>query len=111
MVKVLAFFLVAALLPAAASGEIIRVPDEMSDVAEALWMASPFDTVLVAPGNYPVNTQWPDKPGLKLLSEAGPEVTFLDGRGKDNVIWLDSAVDTTTVISGFTIMNGSAEGI
>jgi hypothetical protein len=111
LVKTFTFFLVAALLPIAASGEIIHVPDEMSDVAEALLAASAFDTVLVAPGTYPVNTQWPDKQGIKLLSEAGPEVTFLDGRGKDNVIWLNADVDTTTVIAGFTIMNGQAEGI
>ena len=61
----------------AASGAIIRVPDDYTRVSAALFMASPFDTVLVAPGVYVENLLWPSTPGLKLLSEAGPDETIL----------------------------------
>ena len=112
MSKVLAVGIVFAvvLAPLCAGANVVHVPDDYLIVAEALNYVSAYDTVLVAPGTYPLNTVWPDKPGVKLLSEGGPAVTILDGAHKDVVIWIDTPVDTTTVISGFTIKNGYATG-
>ncbi len=113
MSKVLAVGIVFAvvLAPLCAWANVVHVPDDFLIVAEALNYVSANDTVLVAPGTYPLNTMWPDKPGVKLMSEGGPLVTILDGAHKDVVLWIDTPVDTTTVISGFTIRNGYATGV
>jgi hypothetical protein len=89
---------------------VIRVPDDVGSIPIALLVAAPYDTILVAPGTYQVNLEWPAKDGIKLLSEAGPEVTTLDGGGNVQVIGIYTKVDTTTVVVGFTIRNGHAEG-
>jgi hypothetical protein len=89
---------------------VIRVPDDVDSIPQALLAAAPYDTILVAPGIYYVNLEWPAKDGLKLLSEAGPEATILDGGGNVQVIGIYTKVDTTTVVRGFTIQNGHAEG-
>jgi len=89
---------------------LIRVPDDVGSIPTALFLAAPYDTVLVAPGTYSVNLEWPAKDGLKLLSELGPEATILDGGGTVQVIGIYTKVDTMTVVRGFTIRNGHAEG-
>jgi hypothetical protein len=89
---------------------VIRVPDDTGSIPMALLLAAPYDTILVAPGTYHVNLEWPAKDGLKLVSEAGPDVTILDGSGDVQVIGIYTKVDTTTVVRGFTIRNGHAEG-
>jgi pectin methylesterase-like acyl-CoA thioesterase len=94
-----------------AVSRIVHVPDDFSTISVALLSALPYDTILVAAGIYSENIEWPYfKPGLKLLSEAGPESTVIDGGGDDTVIGIYASVDTTTVISGFTIQNGYAAG-
>lgn len=100
----------ALLLAASSSADVIRVPGDIGDIQLALLTASPYDTVLVSPATYYVNLEWPAKPGIKLLSEAGPESTILDGSDDVQVIGIYTGVDTTTVIRGFTIQNGHAEG-
>ena len=99
------------LLPAGSHGTVIRVPDDVPQVRTALLLAAPYDTVLVASGVYYENIVWPARAGIKLLSEDGADLTVLDGRGRDQVIGIYSGVDTTTVVRGFTIRNGHAEGM
>ncbi len=65
------------------------------------------DTVLVAPSTYYENITWPDVQGIKLLSESGAGTTIIDGNSDTNVIYINVAVDSTTVIHGFTIQNGT----
>lgn len=89
---------------------MIHVPGDASGIELALLLAAPYDTILVAHGTYRTNAVWPSRAGIKLLSEAGPAVTVLDGGGDVQVIGIYSGVDTTTVISGFTVRNGHAEG-
>lgn len=93
-----------------AGADVIRVPGDFARLDEALAQAAPFDTILVAPGDYQVNLVWPATQGLKLLSEAGPAATRLDGGGVASVIGIYTGVDTTTVVAGFTIRRGRAEG-
>jgi len=64
------------------------------------------DTVLVAPGTYFENLVWPATQGIDLLGELGFDSTIIDGGGIGRVISLETGVDTSTVISGFTIRNG-----
>jgi hypothetical protein len=93
-----------------AGAGVIRVPGDVGRLETALFLAAPHDTILVAPGEYPVNLIWPATAGIKLLSEAGPGTTFLDGGGAASVIGIYTGVDTTTVVAGFTIRGGHAEG-
>jgi serine protease len=97
------------LLSASASGAI-RVPDDVGTIDGALSAAVAGDTVLVAPGTYYVNLIWPYTEGIVLKGESGPHMTILDGRDSDQVIGIYTGVDTTTVVCGFTIRNGFAEG-
>lgn len=99
-----------ALASSVSAAGVIRVPDDVGSIPLALLVAAPHDTILVAPGTYHVNLEWPAKDGLKLLSEQGPAVTVLDGGDNVQVIGIYTKVDTTTVVRGFTIQNGHAEG-
>jgi len=100
-----------AILLAGPGDAVVRVPGDVPRVGAALSIVEPYDTILVAPGVYAENLVWPSKPGIKLLSEAGRGVTILDGGGRDQVIGIYCGVDTTTVVRGFTIRNGHAEGM
>ena len=65
------------------------------------------DVVLVAPGTYYENINLRGK-GIHLVSEAGPEVTILDGSREDStVVMCESGEDNATIIEGFTITGGS----
>ena len=66
------------------------------------------DIVLVAPGTYIENITWPNMQGIQLLSVLGAEQTIIDGDSVGSVISIMVAVDTTTIINGFTIQNGYA---
>ena len=93
--------------PAAAA--VLRVPAQYYTITHALHSAAPGDTVLVAPGDYYENVVWSATQSLKLLSEGGAAVTSIDGMGVESVIRIPAAVDSTTVVRGFTIKNGVAE--
>ena len=92
------------------SSAVTRVPDDAGAIGDALASAAHGDTILVAAGTYFVNLEWPATGGIKLLGEGGADETILDGRDDVQVIGVYTGVDTTTVIRGFTIRNGHAEG-
>ena len=85
----------------------LDVPGDYSTIQDALDAAQEGDTVLVAPGFYAENLTWPATQSIKLVGEEGPSSTFIDGAGCGSVISVDTPVDTTTVITGFTICNGA----
>ena len=65
------------------------------------------DVVLVAPGTYYENINLRGR-AIHLVSEAGPEVTILDGSREDStVVMCESGEDNATIIEGFTITGGS----
>jgi parallel beta-helix repeat protein len=65
------------------------------------------DIVLVGPGTYYENVIWPNTQGIHLTSELGAETTIVDGNDVNTVLSLSgSIIDTSTVISGFTIQHG-----
>jgi len=98
-----------ALITGPAAAAVLRVPSQYHTITHALLSAAPGDTVLVAPGSYYENVVWPPTQGLQLLSEAGAEATSIDGMGLESVIRMLADVDSTTVVRGFTIRNGSAD--
>lgn len=98
------------LIPVLSVATVIRVPNDVTAIDDALLVAAPFDTILVASGTYYVNLEWPSTAGIKFLTETGPLMTILDGRDDVQVVGIYTGVDTTTIVRGFTIRNGHAEG-
>jgi predicted outer membrane repeat protein len=83
-------------------------PDStINSIQAALDSCTIDDIVVVAPATYFENLIWPNIQGIQLISESGPEVTFIDGDSLGSVMIIDNACDTTTVIRGFTIRNGA----
>lgn len=91
-------------------------PDStLNSIQAGLDSCSTDDTVLVAAGTYCEELAWPSTQGIDLISESGPDTTVVEryGNGKlaliyGSVISIGTGVDSTTVINGFTIRNGSS---
>jgi hypothetical protein len=91
------------------SASIIHVPNERRSIQSALDGASPGDTISVAPGVYYEHITWPEVNGISLISQKGPDSTVIDGDSTLEVISMEFnslVIDSTTLISGFTIRNG-----
>ena len=82
-------------------------PDStLNSIQAALDSCIDNDIVYVGPGTYYENIIWPDIQGVKLISEYGRDTTMIDGDSGGSVITITSPVNTTTIISGFTITHG-----
>ena len=93
--------------------DTLYVPVDYITLQGALENAQEGNIILVASGIYNENLVWPVIPSIKLISESGAENTIIDGTSGYNVIYIDSLntiVDTTTIIDGFTITGGNANG-
>jgi parallel beta-helix repeat protein len=102
---------------APAVARVILVPDSAGTIQAGIDMASSGDTVLVAPGTYLENISWSGK-SITLASHyltSGDTMyidsTVIDTNHASTVIYCGSGVDTTALICGFTIRNGSGNGI
>lgn len=97
----------------AASRSWYVLPDSTGDAATiqaAIDSCAEGDTVLVAPGTYYGSAKFIDVDYISLISESGPEVTFLDGDPAYNPNrWQPVRIASSThiLIEGFTIMNGN----
>ena len=106
-------FLLTLILTVSASsfGTTIHVPDDQPSIQAGLNYAVEGDTVLVAAGTYFENIIWPSMNGIKLIG-SGEEDCIIDGDSLASVIRfeeeLSGVIDTTTVVTGFTIQNGYA---
>lgn len=95
------------------------LPDSTGDartIQAAIDSSSDGDSVLVAAGTYYVNLKIQQKDDLSLVSESGPEVTVLDGRYPAEgatIRWqvIRCQLSSNTLIEGFTIQEGSPEGL
>ena len=90
-------------------GNTIHIPADFLTIQAGIDTAEVGDTVLVAAGTYYENIVWPVTNGIKLIGY-DRETTMIDGDSLASVIRfeeeLGGIIDTTTVISGFTIQNG-----
>jgi predicted outer membrane repeat protein len=89
----------------------LNVPNDYTTIQSALNNAGTGDTVLVQPGTYYENIFWPETNGIKLISAGDSSNTIIDGGGLSSVIYMNTqtvTIDTTTLIKGFCINNGSA---
>jgi len=91
----------------------ILVPENFATIQEALFYAIEGDTILVSAGTYYENIIWPETNGIKLIG-SGVDNCIIDGNQQASVIRfegdLGGIIDTTTLITGFTIQNGNAQG-
>jgi len=90
---------------------IINVPMDQPTIQDGLNAAADNDTVMVAPGIYNENIIWPATAGIDLTG-SGVFDCIIDGNSQNSVILLDvgtGTIDSTTIISGFTLRNGEAE--
>lgn len=88
-----------------------HVPGDFDDIADAIAAAANGDTVMVHPGVYTgAGNRALDFGGknLALLAAGGSEVTVIDCEGADRGLYFHTGEDNTSVVSGFTILNGSA---
>lgn len=90
--------------------DTIRVPLHYATIQAALSAAHANTTVLVSPGTYIENLEWPSSfRGIKLIGEKGRDSTIIDGNQSGSVITRSHGLlDTNAVIQGFTIRNGSS---
>ncbi len=108
VVLVAALVLVALSVPS--SAVTIRVPVDQPTIRAGILAATEGDTVLVAAGTYTgVDNHGLDFGGVNMtvMSEAGAAQTIIDCEGLEVSFALATEEDSTSVIRGFTITNGS----
>ncbi len=92
----------------------INIPADQASIQSGINAASNGDTVLVQPGTYVENINFNGKNivlgslYLSTLDTAYIAQTIIDGDSSGSVIIFESGEDSTTVLNGFTITNGSA---
>ena len=94
---------------AAQAQQTLNVPGHFTTIQSAINAASNGDTIAVGPGIYPENLTI-DTKQITLIATAGPATTTLDGRHLGPVLQITNTPGIATVISGFTIQNGSPLG-
>jgi len=93
----------------AAAQTTIHVPSDQATIQAAINAANNGDTVLVAPGTYSENLNFSGKL-ITVTSSGGASVTTIDGGAKAPVVIFNSGEGPNSVLNGFTIQNGRADG-
>jgi hypothetical protein len=89
---------------------LIRVPADYPTIQSAIDAAKSNDSILVSPGRYIENINFKGK-SIKVRSTEGISNTVIDGDGKGSTVTFNSGESETTILDGFTIINGSKSGI
>jgi hypothetical protein len=103
------FTLVAPMALSAFAQTTIHVPSQAATIQAAIDQAGQGDTIVVAPGQYPVANLRTYGKVLHLVSASGPEVTTLSGSSSSRVFHIRDGENIATVIEGFTIAHGRAQ--
>jgi len=102
-----------AVLSLSARAEIINVPDDFETIQAGIEAAEDGDTVLVQPDVYRENIDYDGHNIVvgSLFITTGDtsfiERTIIDGDENDTVVQIASGENEETVLSGFTLQNGS----
>lgn len=115
--KKLTIILICSLLTIHISAQIIHVPADYPTIQAAIDTAYDLDTILVAPGTYVENINFNGK-NITLASHflttqdtSYISQTIIDGNENGAVVMFNSGEESTALLSGFTITNGSYSGI
>jgi len=98
-----------ALLPAIGSSATIHVPDDYPTIQGAIDASVNGDVIIVRPGVYVENIDFVGK-ALVVKSERGAPVTAIDGNQAGSVVTFENEEGPDSILSGFTITNGSPQG-
>jgi len=102
--------------PSLSQAKIINVPTDIDSIQGAINLSVDGDTVLVQPGIYVENIDFNAKSivvGSLLLTTGDTSYvarTVIDGNKSGSVVSFSPGSDSTTVLSGFTLMNGFGPG-
>ncbi len=97
-----------AVLAGAAAADTHYV-DPNDSIQAAIDAASDYDEIEVAPGTYTEAIDFKGK-AVRLYSSGGPGATTIDGNNANHVVQCVSGEDANTILEGFTITDGNANG-
>ncbi|MEW6746638.1 MAG: DUF6531 domain-containing protein [Planctomycetota bacterium] len=100
------FLVTGALLATSTQAAVIDVPGDQPTIRAGIDAAVNGDTVLVAPGTYFENIDFLGK-AITVKSSNGASVTIIDGQQLSSVVRFRNGEGLGSVLSGFTITNGS----
>ena len=110
LIGIITIVMMAYALPAFAA--IINIPADYLTIQEGINSSADGDTVLVQPGTYVENINFNGHNitlGSLFLTTGDTAYiaeTVIDGNSSGSVVTFENGEDSTTVIAGFTIMNG-----
>ena len=94
---------------ASAQADTLHVPDPCPTIQSAIDAAEKGDEIIVAPGTYFEAINFVGK-AITVRSSDGPDVTTIDGAGDTHVVQCGNGEGPDTVLDGFTITGGNADG-
>lgn len=90
---------------------IAIVPDHFPTIESAIAAAADGWTIKVKPGTYNNGAIHFNGKNIHLVSEEGPEVTFINQSGADYTVYFDHNENRDAILEGFTILNPNFNGI
>ncbi len=96
-----------AYVPAASASVVVQinVPADVATIQGAIDIASPGDTVVVAPGTFHERIDFKGK-AIEVRSSAGPSSTTIDGDELSEVVRFHTGEGRGSILRGFTITGG-----
>lgn len=101
-----AVWYVGGVCPAPAATYYVHPGESIQDAIDG---AADGDWIEVSPGIYAEAIDFKGK-AIRLASSGGPQVTTIDGTGHNHVVQCVSGEDPNTILEGFTITGGDANG-